>query len=846
MAGNPVASINAQLGLDSTQFSAGLGQARTQMTLFGKQMSGVQATLANGLVRSAEEFGGALRGMATGLPGIGSALGAMGVAGIAAGAGIAAAAGAFALLLNKGREALQFADGIHRVAVAAEVSATTLQQYRYAVHAVGGAYEDADAALIAFQGNLGAAASGASPKLAKVFKQLLLDPVALVNKDLDGALRDVAEKFAAMPTAAIRIGYAQKLGLMPLLPLLEEGAAGMDRLRAAAMKLGVVMDESLVTKAAEANKKVEDLSLVFKVQLNSIMAEAAPLILGVATAFAQAAKSANGFFQTLQQGRIRELKAHLAEVDNQIAVNLGALDLGPVAEAQAAMGRAMHGGQAGYQKHLLKTHRTIQGSIGDPPAGAPAAIKHKPYIPAPSDDKAAKRPSRTVDQINDELALEVARAKGDAAEEERLRRQLELRKRIREYEDAGIKPAAAQLAAKQAMATLEKAQDQARDQELFKLQRAAELEAARAAGNEDRVHALEEETDLESRIAAYEGKKFAYAAALTQAEADRKVIKEGQAAGQAKALADMKLELDIQLAQIRGDVVLEASLVRQKDLQALIAKYQGQKLDLVQAELQAQRDMAAIDKARADAAAKWNAADARDQRIAIGDAKGDPARADVRQKAIDEKADQLQASHEGMDRKTAVLKATIDVDALDTAHLQGRVRDTFRDGFRAAFDGNFGSWMESWWKDRLSNAMSKAFDGLADLLGDVLSGAFRNGAGGGGGIMGAAGSVIGSFFGAHDRGGSFIVGGAGGMDGNLATMKLSRGERVDITRPDQQRADAGVQVHMPITLNAQGAGPREVDVLMTRLNQLEAGLPGQIMSTVQGGFSRGALSTRRG
>ncbi|MBS0332933.1 MAG: hypothetical protein JSS35_09215, partial [Proteobacteria bacterium] len=76
-------------------------------------------------------------------------------------------------------------------------------------------------------------------------------------------------------------------------------------------------------------------------------------------------------------------------------------------------------------------------------------------------------------------------------------------------------------------------------------------------------------------------------------------------------------------------------------------------------------------------------------------------------------------------------------------------------------------------------------------------------------------------------------------------VQLPAGTRVtpaDATRKlvsqAAQQLGGGVQINMPITLNAQGAGPREVDELKAQIAELQASLPGQIIATVNDGLQR--------
>ena len=113
------------------------------------------------------------------------------------------------------------------------------------------------------------------------------------------------------------------------------------------------------------------------------------------------------------------------------------------------------------------------------------------------------------------------------------------------------------------------------------------------------------------------------------------------------------------------------------------------------------------------------------------------------------------------------------------------------------------------------------FGGLFLSIAGAVAGGF---AGGGGGAATAAQgtSVTGtSSVSSFAHGGSFTVGGAGGIDRNLVQFKASRGERVDITPAGQSNGNGTT-----IFIDATGADPAAIARLESAL--FEAVGPGRI------------------
>jgi hypothetical protein len=114
--------------------------------------------------------------------------------------------------------------------------------------------------------------------------------------------------------------------------------------------------------------------------------------------------------------------------------------------------------------------------------------------------------------------------------------------------------------------------------------------------------------------------------------------------------------------------------------------------------------------------------------------------------------------------------------------------------------------------ESIASTMSNAFQGLIDgsksvkeTIGDLLKQlssmlmnegfkALVGGLFGGGGGLGGGGFLSGLFGGllGFQNGGSFKVGGAGGIDSQVVAFRASPNERVDITKPGQERGGGGV------------------------------------------------------
>lgn len=135
----------------------------------------------------------------------------------------------------------------------------------------------------------------------------------------------------------------------------------------------------------------------------------------------------------------------------------------------------------------------------------------------------------------------------------------------------------------------------------------------------------------------------------------------------------------------------------------------------------------------------------------------------------------------------------------------------------------------------LETAFGKAIDGgskfsdilrslLQDLTKALANEAFRSllygGKGGtSGGLVGGLIGGIGKLFG-FASGGSFQVGGAGGIDSQLVAFKASPNERVSVTKPGQGMG-GGTVINMPVNIDARGADQAAVVRIGQSLQELD-------------------------
>ena len=159
-------------------------------------------------------------------------------------------------------------------------------------------------------------------------------------------------------------------------------------------------------------------------------------------------------------------------------------------------------------------------------------------------------------------------------------------------------------------------------------------------------------------------------------------------------------------------------------------------------------------------------------------------------------------------------------------------------------------------KNVLDKVISKIEDQLVDALFSLGDATQSAGIGGGGGLGSTIGSLFGKLFG-FATGGSFQVGGSGGIDSQLVAFKASPNETVSITKPGQVAAGGGGGAVTVNIINNSSAGVRQsqrqtsdglsLDIIVDEAVAKNMAKPGSATrSSMQGQFGLSNGLNRRG
>ena len=397
-----------------------------------------------------------------------------------------------------------------------------------------------------------------------------------------------------------------------------------------------------------------------------------------------------------------------------------------------------------------------------------------------------------------------------------------------------------------------------------------ELEAARAKGDKEAEQRLQDQIALSKQIEAYQRTGLSLDKAKIAAGRDMKILIDARKVASAKEVEAEQLSVSIDIARLDSNQALVQSLERQQELKRRIAFYYEQTKNLAEATALAEADQLRTDEARARVRARWLADDASDSALRLAQIRGDSdARIKALQREVDirQRAKDLLASTD-LDEKAAYARAATEWDQEDRARMVGNVRATFKDGIRAAMDGNFGDWFKNWWRDRIAKGMEEAINNLADLViklfANIGSGSSSSG---GGGLLGGLIKGVSSLFGGNAlagsieqaqasvasmassikvgnldigalpgfaTGGSFKVGGMSGVDANVVSMRLTKGEMVDIRKPGND--NGGKALHFDL---------RNAVMTQDLLSQMNAMADGAALRGATGGSAMAQAGVAR-
>lgn len=183
-----------------------------------------------------------------------------------------------------GRSILSFAEAggaLNDASVSIGISAEKLQELRYAAQQTGVEAEALDGSLMILNRNLGKAFQGKGPAdLLAAMKVELRDSNGQF-RTMDALLPEIASGLAAIKNPALRAQAAAELfgrSGGKLLPMLADGAEGLDRYAAAARRLGIVISNEAVAQADEFGDRFDDLKLSFEGVRNIIGTSLMPVL----------------------------------------------------------------------------------------------------------------------------------------------------------------------------------------------------------------------------------------------------------------------------------------------------------------------------------------------------------------------------------------------------------------------------------------------------------------------------------------------------------------------------------------------------------------------------------------
>ncbi|MBY6138524.1 hypothetical protein KUV26_03670 [Leisingera daeponensis] len=232
---------------------------------------------------------------------------------------VMAALGAGAVLA-KVQRTVSTLDDIGKTADKIGLSTDALQELRTVAESAGVSQGALDSSLERFNKRLGEAQLGGGAA-AKMLKSMGLEADKLAAAGLDDALAQVADRIAGIASPTERAAAAAALfgrEGVAMVNLLREGSGGMAKMRQEARDLGIIIDESLIRGAEDAQTKLDLMGRVISAQLNSALIELAPLLVAGATALADIARGFNAGIDAIQSFLTPQTQLQLA-TDNVVA-----------------------------------------------------------------------------------------------------------------------------------------------------------------------------------------------------------------------------------------------------------------------------------------------------------------------------------------------------------------------------------------------------------------------------------------------------------------------------------------------------------------------------------------------
>lgn len=242
-----------------------MAEAKARFRIEGEDRT---AAAFNSATKNATRSAGAMRGaFNNAFKGIGGAL---------------AAAFSVRAITQAATQTLNFADQLNKAATQAGLTTEAMSELAYAANLSGVNTQQLSAALRFMQKGLSEASQGVG-EARQAIKALGLDLDAVRKLKPDEQFELIAEQLSKLPDPADRARAAMKLfgdSGAQLLPLMEQGAEGVRKLRDEAERLGQSFSKEQLDRLTAAKDAIDRMKASFSALAVTLMAEVAPALKG--------------------------------------------------------------------------------------------------------------------------------------------------------------------------------------------------------------------------------------------------------------------------------------------------------------------------------------------------------------------------------------------------------------------------------------------------------------------------------------------------------------------------------------------------------------------------------------
>lgn len=267
-------SLVVKLALEYAEYSKGLDKSSQGALKFAQS---AQRSFDTASAASGEFFGGVVKGAA---------------AAVASYLSVSA-------VLGQLRTSIDRMDKIDEMSQKLSINASTLQEVAYAGQMSGLSLEDMAGSLKKLQVNMLESVTGGKEQAA-VFKAMGIEVRDASGKlrESDAVMMDVADVFAGLEDGVLKTALAVKLfgkSGTEMVPLLNEGSAGIAKLRNEAKELGGVLDGEALKAAAEFNDQLDRMRTLSNSAFAGLAAASVSPLNDLIQRFIEARKQVDGF-----------------------------------------------------------------------------------------------------------------------------------------------------------------------------------------------------------------------------------------------------------------------------------------------------------------------------------------------------------------------------------------------------------------------------------------------------------------------------------------------------------------------------------------------------------------------